>query len=144
MTNEELKLKIQALVDNELPPEEIEPVMKTIEGNYELRTEYVELKKLMHTMAGLQYPKPKEEWFQKLARRPVRRLFNGLGLWAFIASYLLLVGYALYTFFSDPGEALLPKLFAGGLILSILLLAGVTIRDRLVESKDDKYKGVMK
>jgi hypothetical protein len=144
MTNEEIRLKIQALVDHELEVEEISEVLSLVESNYQLRDEYIRLLKLQKKLKGLSVPEPPEEWFQDMRKRVGRRAFAGLGQVFFFGSYLLLLGYVLYALFSDSSEGLFIKLVVGGVFVGLLSLLGVAVADRVKESKTDRYKGVMK
>ena len=144
MTNEEIRLKIQALVDNELDETEISDILTLVESNYEMRDEYVRLLKLQRTLKGVAFPEPSEEWFADMPKRTGRKTFAGLGQVFFFGSYVLLLGYALYSLFADASEGLFIKLVVGGIFAGLLSLLGVAIADRVRESKTDKYKGVVK
>jgi hypothetical protein len=48
------------------------------------------------------------------------------------------------SLFIDKGEGLFIKVAFGGILLGVFVILGVTIVDRIKESKTDKYKGVMK
>jgi len=141
---EDIKLKIQALTDNELPEEEIAEVINHIENCYVCRNEYIELLKLQRKMKNIKVPEPPKEWFEDLPKKVFRRLSSVLGKILFFGSYGALIAYALYSFFSDSGESTFLKFIVGALFLGILVLLGVTIVDRFRESKTDKYKGVIK
>lgn len=138
------KLKVQALIDNELPEDDINEVVDHIQSCYNCRDEYVGLLKLQRKLKGVGPPEPPKEWFEEMGRKPVRKFSSFFGQFFFIASYLLLIGYALYSVFTDSGADLFLKLVFGGIVVSILALVGVTIADRAKESKTDKYKGVIK
>ena len=88
--------------------------------------------------------KPPEEWFADMQKRKGRKVFAGAGQIFFFGSYILLLGYALYSLFTDSSEGLFIKLVVGGVFVGLLSLLGVTIADRVRESKTDKYKDVMK
>ncbi len=144
MECKDAKLKAQALIDNELPEEEIDAVVDHMQSCYRCREEYISLLKLQRRMKGLQYPEPPKEWFEQLQKKRGRRFASFLGLALFIGSYLVLIGYALYSLFTDSGEAIFMKIAVGGIVLGVLFLLGMTISDRMRESKTDKYKEVMK
>lgn len=144
MTNEEIRLKIQALVDNELEEKEIPEVLSLVESNYEMRDEYIRLLKFHRTMKGLSFPSPSDEWFADMPKRTARKAFAGLGQVFFFGSYILLFGYALFSLFADASEGMFIKLVVAGIFIGLLSLLGVAIVDRVRESKTDKYKGVMK
>ena len=144
MKENDVHLKIQALIDNELPEEEIEPLVQELEGSYEYRKEYVELKRLQKRMAGARAPEPHAEWFEALSKKTFRSVTSVAGKVFFIGSYALLLVYALYQLFRDASEDLAIKLLVAGIVAGFLILLGVAIADRIRESKTDRYKGVMK
>ena len=144
MNNEDTKLKIQALIDNELPEAEIEPLLQHIESSYEYRREYVELKKLSRRLQGVQTPEPPEEWFVRVQRKLSRKVSSMLGKVLFIGSYVALIGYAIYQLFADSGEDVVIKILIGAIAVGFLTLLGVTIADRMAERKTDKYREVIR
>ncbi|MCK4541942.1 MAG: hypothetical protein KAU17_06900 [Spirochaetales bacterium] len=144
MNSDELKLKIQALVDNELSESEIPEVLDAIESDYTLRKEYQEILQLQARMKGVDYPQPEPEWFEKGLVNPARKGISLLGKVLFLGSYVLLLGYAVYSALVDQGEHLLIRISIGGITLGILVLLGITIGDRLRERKTDKYKGIIR
>lgn len=144
MNSDELKLKIQALVDNELSESEIPEVLDAIESDYTLRKEYQEILQLQARMKGVDYPQPELEWFEKGLVNPARKGISLLGKVLFLGSYVLLLGYAVYSALVDQGEHLLVRISIGGITLGILVLLGITIGDRLRERKTDKYKGIIR
>ena len=79
-----------------------------------------------------------------MPKRTGRMAFAGIGQVFFFGSYILLLGYALYSLFTDASEGMFIKLVVAGIFIGLLSLLGVAIADRVRESKTDKYKGVMK
>ena len=144
MECQDAKLRVQALIDNELPEEEIDSVVDHLQSCYRCREEYLALLKLQRKMKGVHYPEPPKEWFEQLSKRRARAFSSTFGLILFIGSYLVLLGYALYSLFIDSTAGLFIKIVIGAIIAGILFLSGVTISDRVQESKTDKYKEVMK
>ena len=144
MECKDAKLKVQALIDNELPEGEIDAVIDHVQSCYRCREDYVSLLKLQRKMKGLQYPEPPTEWFEELQNKRGHRFGSFFGLSLFIGFNLVLIGYALYSLFTDSGEGLFIKVVIGGIVLGVLSLLGRTVADRRRESKSDKYKEVMK
>ncbi len=142
MKCDEAKLKVQALVDNELSENEIAEVISHVQSCYRCRDDYVELLKLQRRMQGLLSHDP--EWFEKLNRKIGRRLASSVGQMLFIGSYVALIGYAFYSLFAGREISLFLKFAVGGILVGVFTLVGVTVADRVRESKDDRYKGVMK
>lgn len=144
MNCEEAKLKVQSLVDTELLEEEISEVINHIQSCYKCRDDYVQLLKLQRKMKGVGQPEPSTEWFEAIQSRVGRKISSVVGQIVFIGSYIMLFGYAIASLFVDKGEGLFIKVVFGGILLGVFVILGVTIVDRIKESKTDKYKGVMK
>ena len=104
----------------------------------------MDLLRLQRKMKGFKIPEPSEEWFESFPKRIFRRASGSAGRLLFFGSYILLLGYTLYSFFSSSDTDLFLKLVTGGVVFGALLLFGVTIADRMKERKTDKYRGVMK
>ncbi|MBI9102627.1 MAG: zf-HC2 domain-containing protein [Spirochaetales bacterium] len=140
----EAQLKMQAVLDNELDEKEIPAVMTHMEGCYPCRQEYIEFLRLQRRLSGASPKEPPKEWFEQLEKQKFRKGFRRLGFFFFIGSYLLLLGYFLFQFFTDGTEALAVRILSGGILAGAAILIIITLSDRLKESRDDKYKGVMK
>ena len=141
---DEMKLKVQALADNELEEGQISSVVHHIESCYKCRDEYIQFLTLQKKMQGISVPEPSREWFEDLNKKKFRKFSSILGKILFFGSYLLLIIYALYTFFIDQEGDIVLKVLVGAVCAGVAVLLGVTIADRVRESKTDKYKGVMK
>jgi hypothetical protein len=144
MNCEEAKIKLNALIDSEIDEKDVAPMISHLESCYRCREEYVSLLNLQKKMKGLPMPMPEKEWFEELPRRLFRRAGSIVGWVFFIGSYALLLGYAFYNLFASQDESLFIKLVIGGIILGFFVLLGVTLSDRIRESKTDRYKDVMK
>lgn len=142
--NDEIRLKVQALADNELPEQEIGPVLEMIQGSYEYRAEYADLLRLKKRLAGCVVPEPGQDWVAHAERSVMRKLFRGAGTVFFVGSYLGLLAFGLASLFRDPGVPLFASLLVGAGILGLLVLLGSAIADRVRENKTDKYRGVMR
>ncbi len=144
MNCEEAKINCQMLIDDELEEEKIAPLMEHLESCYRCRDEYIGLLKLRKKLAGIKTAAPEEEWFETLYRSRRRRFAGGFGFILMIVSWLMLAGYALYTLFTDSGEAMFVKFIVTAAVVSVIVLFITALSDRIRESKTDKYKGVMK
>ena len=144
MKCDEAKLKVQALADGELSEPEIDTVMDHVQSCYQCRAEYVSLLRLQRKLRGLASEEPPAEWFEKLEKRVGRRVGSSVGQFLFIVSYLSLIGYAVYSLYADRSAGLFIKIAIGGILLGALVLLTVTISDRFRESRDDRYRGVMR
>ncbi|MFW5683224.1 MAG: hypothetical protein ACOC1I_00085 [Spirochaetota bacterium] len=144
LSPDDIRLRIQALADNELPEEAIEPTLEQIQGSYEYRQEYAELLRIKHRVKGEPVPRASEEWLEHAERRISRRLARGSGMVLFLGSYLILLGYAVFTMFRDPGVPLIVSVLVTTVLLGAAVLLGNAIADRVRESKTDKYRGIIR
>jgi hypothetical protein len=99
---------------------------------------------LQRKLAGIRIPEPPKEWFEKLPNKVLRRTSKFFAKVLFFGSYALLLGYALYSLLSDRNTENIIKIAVAGIAVGFLVLLGITVADRVRESKDDRYKGVMK
>ena len=132
------------MIDNEIEEGDVAPMISHLESCYRCREEYIQLLNLQKKMKGASIPQPRKEWFEELPRRVLRRTTGLVGRIFFIGSYVLLLGYSLYHLFASQDADLFVKLVIGGTVAGFFVLLGVSISDRLRESKTDRYKGVMK
>ena len=144
ITCEQAKLQIQALLDNEIEENQIAPLISHLESCYTCRNEYITFLKLQRKLAGIGIPEPPKEWFERLPNKILRRTSRVFGKVLFFGSYALLLGYALYTLLSDRNTDSVIRIAIAGIAVGFIVLLGITIADRVRESKDDRYKGVMK
>jgi predicted anti-sigma-YlaC factor YlaD len=144
MTCEQAKLQIQALLDNEIEEHQITPLISHLESCYTCRNDYITFLKLQRKLAGIKIPEPPKEWFEQLPNKVLRRRSRIFGKVLFFGSYALLLGYALYSLLRDRNVQSIIKIGIAGIAVGFLVLLGITIADRVRESKNDRYKGVMK
>jgi hypothetical protein len=141
---DEITLKIQALVDNELPESEIAEVMQTIQGSYEYRDEYVKLLRLKRRLGGQSAVSPPDGWLEKAERRISRRIGRLLSLTLFIGSYIALIGYAVYSLFCTPDVPFAIVVIVVSFVAGGAFLLGNAIADRIRESRTDRYRGIVR
>jgi ferric-dicitrate binding protein FerR (iron transport regulator) len=139
-----IHMRIQALVDNELPEEDIEPTLERIQGSYEHREEYAALLRLKRRLADQREPPVSDDWVEKAEQRISRRLGRGLGTTLFLGSYLILLGYAVFTMFNDPGVPLIVAVLVSTILMGAALLLGNAIADRVREVKTDRYRRIIR
>ena len=140
---DEIHLRIQALADNELPEEEIDAVLAEIQGSYEYRNEYADLLRMKRRISGTAVRAP-EDWLARAEKRVSRRISRGTGLLLFVGSYVVLIGYALFTLFREPSVPLIVSVLIGSLVLGLIVLLVNAIADRVRESKTDKYRELIR
>ena len=144
MNCEQAKLQMQALLDNEIEEQQIAPLIEHLESCYACRNEYIEFLKLQRKLSGIGIPEPPKEWFETLPHKVLRRSGRIAGKVLFLGSYVLLLGYALYSLFSHGSTPGIIKIGVAGIALGFFVLLAITIADRARENKTDRYRGVMK
>ena len=144
MKCEEAKFKISALIDNELTEQDIQPFFEHLSVCISCRKEYMEQLELHKHLNNPAVPEPSQEWYQTFHKTVLRKITGIGGRIFFIGSYFLLIVYAVYRLFISSDTELLLKLIIGGISFGFILLLGVSIADRIRESKDDRYKGVIR
>jgi len=144
ITCEQARLQMQALLDNEIEENQVAPLISHLESCYTCRNEYITFLKLQRKLAGIGIPEPPKEWFERLPNKVLRRTSRVFGKVLFFGSYVLLLGYALYTLLSDRNTDSIIKIAVAGIAVGFIVLLGITIADRVRESKDDRYRGVIK
>jgi len=144
ITCEQAKLQMQALLDNEIEERQVAPLISHLESCYTCRNEYITFLKLQRKLSRIDIPEPPKQWFECLPHKALRRTSGVFAKVLFFGSYALLLGYALYTLLGDRNTDSIIKIAVAGIAVGFFVLLGITIADRVRESKDDRYKGVMK
>lgn len=144
LSDEEIRIRIQALVDNELPEDEIEPMLERIQGSYEYRREYADLLRLRRKLASDTVPPLSEEWIDQAERRIARRITRGTGMVLFVSSYVGLLAYGLLTLFRAPDVPRAVLVLVAATVTGVAALLGNAIADRVRERKTDKYREIIR
>jgi len=144
MNCEEARIKINGLIDNELAESEIDALLDHLSACQSCKSYYKELLRMNREMSKAAPPDPADSWYVDFRKRFFRKTGGFLGRLFFIGSYLALLVYSLLQLFRAPAEDMALKLIVGGIFLGFLLLLGVSIADRIKESKNDRYRGVIR
>ncbi len=144
MKCEQAKLQLQALLDNEIEENQVAPLISHLESCYSCRSEYIRFLQLQKKLKVISVPEPSREWFETLPGKVLRRTGGWLGKLLFFGSYVLLLGYAVYSLLGDRSTAVVVKVAVGGVLLGFALLLGITVANRIRESRTERYRGVMK
>lgn len=137
-------LKIQALIDKELPEQEITDVVQHIESCYKCRDEYVEMLKLERQLKGLSFPEPAYDWYAVQKKKFLRSVFSFIGRLLILFCFSLLFLYGVIELLRNNNVTPIIQISTAGITVGIGLLVFISISDRMAEKKNDKYKGIMK
>ena len=144
MKCEEARIKINGLIDNELEESEIDPLLDHLSTCQNCRAFYKELLKINREMKKINLPDPADSWYINFRKNFIRKSGGILGRLFFIGSYLALLIYSIVELCKTPTEDLTIKIIVGGIFIGFIILLAVSIADRIKESKNDRYKGVIR
>ncbi|KGE73486.1 hypothetical protein [Spirochaeta lutea] len=146
MRDEEMVLKIQALVDNELPEDQIPGVINTIQADYEYRQEYAELLQLKRRMADVQFPALPQDWYAPFVRSPGKRvfltlgsIFGGIGVAVFLV-FQVALGLDLITGIPQWGRTL----WIVSVLLGVVHFLIHAFRQKRAEDAGKSYKEIIR
>ncbi len=129
-------------LDNELTQQDRQRVEQRMVNEPTYRKQFEDLTSLQTDIAGLDFQPNKTTQWSELAPDATSRTTRSLGWLSYIISTLFLVGYGLYEFIIAETENALVKTAVLGIFLGLGLLLVSVIKQRLVESKTDRYKDV--
>lgn len=137
-------LRVQALVDNELPAQDIRPTLEMIQSDKALQQEYAEMLQLRRSVGPGPSTRVPEAWVEKAEQSVRRKAGRSLGIMLLVGSYAILIGYALFTLFESPETPLIVAILISASVLGFLFLLANAIGDRLRERRTDKYREVIR
>ena len=129
-------------LDNELTQQDRQRVEQRMINEPAYRAQFDDLNSLRTDIAGLDFQPNKTTQWSELAPDVTSRTTRSLGWLTYIISTLFLVGYGLYEFIIAETENALVKTAVLGIFLGLGLLLISVIKQRIVESKTDRYKDV--
>ena len=129
-------------LDNELTQQDRQRVEQRMVNEPTYRKQFEDLTSLQTDIAGLDFQPNKTTQWSELAPDATSRTTRSLGWLSYIISTLFLVVYGLYEFIIAETENALVKTAVLGIFLGLGLLLVSVIKQRLVESKTDRYKDV--
>ena len=123
MNCEQAKLKLSALLDNEIGENDVASTLSHLESCYQCRSEYIELLSLQKKIKGVNIPEPKKEWYEKFHKNIFRKSSGIIGKIFFFASYLALFIYALFHLFTSTDNEISNNTFINVQFTVIYLLS---------------------
>jgi len=146
MKDEALLFQIQALVDNELSPDEIPGVLAKIEGNYEYRDEYTQLLQLKSRLARVPFPSPPTPWYEPFETRIQRKILMVLGMITGILGLGVMVARSLLQSLQPETSGGTMLLGTGFILLglSFFFLLGHALWYTWEETKSKSYREIIR
>jgi hypothetical protein len=142
MTETDWDQLLTGYLDNELTQQDRQRVEQRMINETTYRAQFDDLNSLQSDIAGLDFQPNKTTQWSELAPDVTSQTTRSLGWLTYIISTLFLVVYGLYEFIIAETENALVKTAVLGIFLGLGLLLFSVIKQRLVESKTDRYKDV--
>lgn len=144
MKCDDAKYKIQALIDRELPGDEINTVVSHIESCYKCREEYISMLKLERKLNGISFPESEYDWYSNQKKKFLRKSFSFFGKILVIFSFLTLFVWGIIELVRNGNTKPVVQISILGLALGTGILLFVSFSDRAAELKHDKYRRIRK
>jgi hypothetical protein len=142
MTETDWDQLLTGYLDNELTQQDRQRVEQRMINEPTYRAQFDDLTSLQTDIAGLDFQPNKTTQWSELAPDVTSQTTRSLGWLTYIISTLFLIGYGLYEFIIDETENAFVKTAVLGIFLGLGLLLISVIKQRLVESRTDRYKDV--
>jgi len=142
MNCEEAQELLSPYLDDELLQFKAQLLENHLEECSACRGKLEEFQRIRKEMRAMEFPEPTEEELHSARPRVVIKVTRGLGWTLAIAFLVVLVCYGLYEFITEPTVKAIEKIAVLGLILGIAFLLVSVLHERIIESRDDKYKEI--
>lgn len=144
---ENIKFKIMAFIDNELPESDINFVKNHLEQCIDCRNKYDSLTKVKEITGEMKFKKLPEMYWDEYWSHVYNKIERGIG-WIFISvGAIIVLSFALwYAFDSLVNMPMSSFLKIGIFILSagVVVLIVSVLREKLMIKKIDKYRKVQR
>jgi divalent metal cation (Fe/Co/Zn/Cd) transporter len=146
MNNEEIKLKVMAYLDNELPESEMQEIRQLIEKEDSYRAIYQSLKNVKEVTQEMKLKKLPEMYWDEYWQHVYNRIERGIS-WILISIGVIIVGAYLIWQFTESliANQNIPMVLKTGiliLIAGLVVLIVSILREKLMVRKVDKYREV--
>lgn len=146
MSNDEIKLKVMAYLDSELPESEMREIKRLIDDDEMYKKEYLSLKKVKEVTQEMKFVKLPEMYWDDYWEHVYNRIERGIS-WILISIGVIVVGSFLVWQIIESiivNQNIHVVLKAGILILlaGMVVLIVSILREKLMVRKVDKYREV--
>jgi hypothetical protein len=146
MSNDEIKLKVMAYLDSELPESEMREIKRLIDDDEMYKKEYLSLKKVKEVTQEMKFVKLPEMYWDDYWEHVYNRIERGIS-WILISIGVIVVGSFLVWQIIESiivNQNIHVVLKAGILILlaGMVVLIVSILREKLMVRNVDKYREV--
>jgi hypothetical protein len=142
MTETDWDQLLTGYLDDELTQQDRQRVEQRMINEPTYRAQFKDLNSLQSDIADLDFQPNKTTHWCEHAPDITSRTTRSLGWLTYIISTLFLLAYGLYEFIITETENAFVKTAVLGILLGLGLLLISVIKQRFIESKNDRYKDV--
>lgn len=138
----EIKPLLVGLLDGELTADEAREVNEHLMRCAACRAEHEHLRTTTGRLRALPYEQPSDAVLAAVWKSPYSRFARNASLALVLGGYALVIGYAMFEFFTSGREALPIKAGFAAILIGFLTLLALLIRERVKTFKTDPYKEI--
>jgi anti-sigma factor RsiW len=142
MKCEEAEELVSPYIDGELTQSKAQLLESHLAGCARCKATLERYQRLKEEMRAMKFPEPNKEELRAARPQVVIKVTRGVGWVIFIAFLAALVLFGLYELVTESAVKAAVKVAVLGAILGVVLLFVSVLHQRIVESRDDKYKEV--
>lgn len=134
---------LSGFIDGELPQQDRQRVQIHIDSCEKCSADVDELRLLRQTVGKARLSSLDDDVWRETMDDTMVKASRGIGWLLVVGAVLLGAGLGVYELVTSPSSmSLLEKLIVGGIYGGMLLIFISVLRQRLIERKTDRYKGV--
>lgn len=139
---QEFKPLLVGLLDGELTAPETSAVHAHLSRCAACRADYEQLRVTTGRLRALSYTEPTDAVLAAVWKSPYSRFARNASLALVIGGYALVIGYAMFEFFTSGREAVPVKAGFAAIAIGFLTLLTLLVRERVQTYKTDPYKEI--
>ncbi len=136
--------KLSAYLDNELTQQDSQRVGGHLNECDRCRRTYDDFTRLRGDVGELRFSEPPADEWRNMMSGFTFNATRGIGWLLWGGGAVVLAGYGIYSFATDPTVKAIERVGVLAVILGVVLLFLTVLADRIRGYRDDKYKDVAK
>jgi hypothetical protein len=144
MKCEQIEVLLSGYLDRELVQQQAQQVEIHLARCRDCRMVLDELKTAQRAASQLKLREPSGEEWRIMESRIMAKISRSIGWLILLVWSTVTVAYALYQYATSPTETLFHKILVFGFFLGLALVFISVLLERMRDSRNDRYKGVLK